>query len=125
MKFTEISAADFNLVMTLDSGQVFHWEKIGKGFVGTIGDRAAYLEQRGDVFRVRMEGGAPATPGKRVAKELGAQEFAPPVPRLVTHYFALDHPLAEICASFPEDPVMNAARVARPASPTPPDTQDK
>jgi len=110
MKFTEISAADFNLVMTLDSGQVFHWEKIGKGFVGTIGDRAAYLEQRGDVFRVRMEGGAPATPGKRVAKELGAQEFAPPVPRLVTHYFALDHPLAEICASFPEDPVMNAAR---------------
>ena len=110
MKFTEISAADFNLAMTLDSGQVFHWEKIGKGFVGTIGDRAAYLEQRGDVFRVRMEGGAPATPGKRVAKELGAQEFAPPVPRLVTHYFALDHPLAEICASFPEDPVMNAAR---------------
>src|SRR5437773_3226404 len=57
-----------------------------------------------------MEGGAPATPGKRVAKELGAQEFVPPVPRLVTHYFALDHPLAEICASFPEDPVMNAAR---------------
>ena len=26
------------------------------------------------------------------------------------HYFALDHPLAEICASFPDDPVMNAAR---------------
>src|SRR6202007_1012873 len=26
------------------------------------------------------------------------------------HYFALDHPLAEICASFPEDPVMNTAR---------------
>src|SRR5437773_10530065 len=57
-----------------------------------------------------MEGGAPATPGKRVAKELGAQESPPPVPRLVTHYFALDHPLAEICESFPDDPVMNAAR---------------
>src|SRR4029077_8928666 len=28
----------------------------------------------------------------------------------VAHYFALDHPLAEICASFPNDPVMNAAR---------------
>jgi N-glycosylase/DNA lyase len=25
------------------------------------------------------------------------------------HYFALDHPLAQICASFPDDPVMNAA----------------
>jgi len=30
--------------------------------------------------------------------------------QLVTDYFALDHPLAEICASFPDDPVMNAAR---------------
>jgi N-glycosylase/DNA lyase len=29
---------------------------------------------------------------------------------LVTHYFALDHPLAEICESFPKDPIMNAAR---------------
>jgi N-glycosylase/DNA lyase len=28
----------------------------------------------------------------------------------IAHYFALDHPLAEICASFPDDPVMNAAR---------------
>ena len=27
------------------------------------------------------------------------------------HYFALDHPLAEICASFPDDPAMNAARL--------------
>jgi N-glycosylase/DNA lyase len=29
---------------------------------------------------------------------------------LIRHYFALDHPLSEICASFPRDPVMNAAR---------------
>jgi len=49
-----------------------------------------------------MEGGAPATPGSR--------ELAPPVVKLVKHYFALDHPLAEICASFPDDPAMNAAR---------------
>jgi N-glycosylase/DNA lyase len=28
---------------------------------------------------------------------------------IIAHYFALDHPLAEICASFPDDPVMNAA----------------
>jgi N-glycosylase/DNA lyase len=33
-----------------------------------------------------------------------------PLPRIVARYFALDHPLAEICASFPNDPVMNAAR---------------
>jgi N-glycosylase/DNA lyase len=31
--------------------------------------------------------------------------------RLVSHYFALDHPLEEICASFPTDPaMMEAAR---------------
>ena len=32
------------------------------------------------------------------------------VGRSVAHYFALDHPLTEICASFPDDPAMNAAR---------------
>jgi N-glycosylase/DNA lyase len=30
--------------------------------------------------------------------------------KLVRNYFALDHPLAEICSSFPNDPAMNAAR---------------
>jgi len=29
----EIPAPDFDLEKTLDSGQVFHWEKVGKGFV--------------------------------------------------------------------------------------------
>jgi N-glycosylase/DNA lyase len=29
---------------------------------------------------------------------------------LVARYFALDHPLAEICDSFPKDPMMTAAR---------------
>src|SRR5437867_10692382 len=50
-----------------------------------------------------MEGGASATPGSR--------ELAPLVAGMVKHYFALDHPLGEICASFPDDPVMNAARL--------------
>jgi hypothetical protein len=39
-KLTEIAAPNFDLAMTLDSGQVFHWEKIGNRFYGTIGDRA-------------------------------------------------------------------------------------
>jgi N-glycosylase/DNA lyase len=110
MRFTEISAADFNLAMTLDSGQVFHWEKVGNGFVGLIGDAPAYVHQRGNVLKVNMEGGVPATPGERRVKGLGSQEFAPPVAQSAAHYFALDHPLAEICASFPDDPAMNAAR---------------
>ncbi len=32
------------------------------------------------------------------------------LPQLVSNYFALDHPLAQICASFPADPIMTAAR---------------
>ncbi len=98
MKLVEISAPDFDLAMTLDSGQVFHWQKIGKGFVGTIGDRAVYVEQRGNVLnghssREKLDGFKPSS-----------------FPRIVAHYFALDHPLAEICASFPNDPIMIAAR---------------
>ena len=102
MKRTTIAAPDFDLAMTLDSGQVFHWEKVDNGFVGAIGDQAVYAEQRGETVRIAMEGGAPATPG--------SQELAPPVTELIERYFALDHPLAEICASFPDDPIMGTAR---------------
>src|SRR5438876_8961683 len=110
MKLTEFPAPDFDLAMTLDSGQVFHWDNVDNGFVGVIGDRAVCVEQRGEMLRALLEGGAPATPGTRHANGAGSQELAPPVMQLVTDYFALDHPLAEICASFPDDPVMNAAR---------------
>src|SRR5258705_6452072 len=88
MKLTEIPAPDFDLTMTLDSGQVFHWEKVDGGFIGTIGERAVYVERWGEILRVSR----------------GPEE-------LVRNYFALDHPLAEICASFPNDPVINAALV--------------
>ena len=83
----QISAPDFDLAMTLESGQVFHWEKMNGGFVGTIGGRPVYVEQREDSLSFRGE-------SESVARD----------------YFAFDHPLNEICASFPNDPVMNAAR---------------
>jgi N-glycosylase/DNA lyase len=91
MDLTRIEAPDFDLAMTLNSGQVFHWEKIGDGFYGMIGDRAVYVEQRGDILKVRF--------GETRA-----------LPKVVARYFALDHPLEEICASFPRDLVMGAAR---------------
>jgi N-glycosylase/DNA lyase len=87
VRLTKIPAPDLNLAMTLDSGQVFHWEKMDGGFVGTIGDRPIYIEQRGDSLFFCGGSGD-----------------------LVRDYFALDHPLTEICASFPNDPVMNAAQ---------------
>ncbi|MEP6821905.1 MAG: DNA glycosylase [Chthoniobacterales bacterium] len=88
MKLFRIAASDFDLAKTLDSGQVFHWEPRGAGFVGVIGEHAVYLEQAGEKLLV-----------------------APGAASLVPHYFALDHPLAEICAAFPKDPAMEAARV--------------
>ena len=96
MKLIEIRSPDFDLAKTLDSGQVFHWQKAGSGFVGTIGDVPAYVTQEDDVLKVRC-GAAPAGSPRR------------PLPRIVAHYFALDHPLAEICATFPDDPIMTAA----------------
>jgi N-glycosylase/DNA lyase len=96
-KLIEISAPDFDLAMTLDSGQVFHWQKVGGGFVGTIGDLPVYVEQGGSVLKVRCGATPQPTRETRV------------LPRIVSHYFALDHPLAEICASFPADPIMTAA----------------
>src|ERR1700693_2907962 len=98
VQLVEISAPDFDLAMTLNSGQVFHWEKAGTGFVGVIGDRPIYIEQTCGVLKVRC-GEAP-----QPAREARA------LPRIVANYFALDHPLSEICASFPDDPVMSAAR---------------
>ena len=87
MKLIEISAPDFDLAITLASGQVFHWQNTDNGFVGTIGNEPVYAEQSGELLRVSQ----------------GRTE-------VVRHYFALDHPLAEICASFPNDAIMSAAR---------------
>jgi N-glycosylase/DNA lyase len=98
MKLTEIPAADFDLGMTLDSGQVFHWEKVGNGFIGAIGDRAVYVEQHGNVLKLAKK--------ERILDGLKPSSFA----RSVANYFALDHPLAEICASFPRNAAMDTAR---------------
>ena len=98
MRLIDISASDFDLAVTLDSGQVFHWEKAGEGFIGAIGDLPVYAEQNGNCLRV-CDGEA-----RSLVREVRA------LPGAVAHYFALDHPLLEICASFPDDPVMSAAR---------------
>jgi N-glycosylase/DNA lyase len=82
----KIDAPDFDLEKTLNSGQVFHWTAHGPGFAGTIGEIPVYVEQRGAELWV--------TP------EQGAQ---------VWRHFALDHPMADIFASFPDDEALRAA----------------
>jgi N-glycosylase/DNA lyase len=87
MGLEQLPVTDFDLEKTLNCGQVFHWEKSDAGFVGAIGPNAVYVEQRRD--RLFFTGAS--------AKAIG-------------RYFSLDHPLAEICAAFPRDPAMTAAR---------------
>jgi N-glycosylase/DNA lyase len=87
MKLTRIDAPDFDLARTLDSGQVFHWEKRGDGYLGTIDLNGVYAEQRGDCLL-----------------------FTGTSPEVIRRYFALDHPLAKIRRSLPKDPSMRAAR---------------
>jgi N-glycosylase/DNA lyase len=94
----KIPTRDFDLEKTLDSGQVFHWQRVGNGFVGAIGDGAVYVEQCAGALKVRNGETPSPTRETRV------------LPGIVARYFALDHPLAEICDSFPNDPAMNAAR---------------
>jgi N-glycosylase/DNA lyase len=87
MELRRAAAPDFDLEKTLNCGQVFHWEESGDGFVGAIDKKAAYLEQRGDQLH-----------------------FAGVTAKVIARYFSLDHPLEEICRSFPRDPAMTAAR---------------
>ena len=82
----EIAAPEFDLGLTLGCGQVFHWRRHGEGWLGMIGDAPCYAEQRGDTLLVPR----------------GMEKIA-------ADYFALDHPLAEMRATFPSDPAMTAA----------------
>ncbi len=87
MKHAELPAPDFDLAVTLDSGQTFHWEPLGPGYVGCIGARPVYVEQRGEALVIRQRDVA-----------------------LVRHYFALDHSLGEICRALPEDAALTPAK---------------
>jgi N-glycosylase/DNA lyase len=83
-----VEARQFNLAITLASGQVFHWAPEGSGYAGVIGEQPVYVEQRGEALLTDAD------------------------PELVSRYFALDHPLEEIYRSFPTDPAMAAALAA-------------
>jgi len=81
-----IPAPHFDLEKTLSSGQVFHWTRHGRGFVGAIDENLVYVEQAGSSIRVSA--------GESM---------------LAARYLALDHPLPEILETFPTDPVIKVA----------------
>ncbi len=81
-----LAAPEFDLHATLGCGQVFHWTREGERWLGMIDGQPVVAEQRGAELLVNAE-------AETVARD----------------YFALDHPLAEIYATFPADPAMSAA----------------
>jgi N-glycosylase/DNA lyase len=80
-----IEAREFNLAITLASGQVFHWLPRGAGYEGIIYGKAVYVEQQEERLLTDSD------------------------PALVSRYFSLDHPLVDIYKTFPEDQTMAAA----------------
>lgn len=82
----ELPAPNFHLQATLECGQVFHWVRQGAGYAGVIDRTPVYVEQHGESLLATC----------------GAEEA-------VQRYFALDHPLAEIYATFPGDDAMRDA----------------
>jgi N-glycosylase/DNA lyase len=81
-----IPADGFDLVKSLNSGQVFHWTQYGRGFAGAIDQEPCYLEQAGNELLV-SEGLTPR----------------------VRRYLALDHRIDDIHKTFPNDPTLKAA----------------
>ena len=84
-----IAAPGFDLALTLNCGQVFHWRAQGAGWLGVIGDEPCYLEQQGDSLLV------PAAMAEKVSA-----------------YLALDHDMTAIRATLPRDAAMQAAAAA-------------
>lgn len=83
MRLTRLPDVEFNVDLTLNCGQVFHWDRAGKGYLGAVGRQPVYVEQRGRRAYVNAEAAKPAK-----------------------SYFGLDHSLEEIYLSFPRDRAM-------------------
>ncbi len=81
-----LSVPDFNLQLTLESGQVFHTEQDGDLWKILCGADLLTVQQIGDQLEIFS------------GREAG-----------VGCYFALDHPMSSIYASFPADAYSQAA----------------
>ena len=95
MKMRHVAVPDFDLEKTLNCGQVFHWEKIGNKFYGAIDDLPLALRQIDQTLFFEasddLDGLKPSRfrgPNTNVKKDA--------LNGVVSHYFSLDHPLAEI-----------------------------
>ena len=92
MQWDKLQVKDFDLAATLDSGQVFHWHRVGTVFWGTIGTTAVTVQQPDSNTLLLSEGSAD----------------------LVKRYLGLDHDLAAIRRTLPkrDKPLQQALKFA-------------
>ena len=80
---------EFDLRMTLESGQTFHWTPLDGGYTGCIGSTGVFVRQEGDFLHYCGADGP-----------------------TLSHYFALDHNLTAIRASCANHPSSHEAALA-------------
>ncbi len=89
-EYVGLTPNSIDLEKTLQSGQVFHWNRRADGsWSGLLGDEAVVVSEKNQNLVLHRG------PAERVA-----------------HYFALDHPLDEIYAAFPDESLSQSALVA-------------
>ena len=95
MAATEILVCDYDLAATLDSGQVFRWQRVGNSWHGVLGQHAIQLTKTGDKIYA-----ATATP---------VDDW-----KFLRHFLQTETDLAAILKTFPDDAPMRAAVAASP-----------
>ncbi len=90
MEFTVALDSPFNLEHTVESGQLFRWERSGEWWSGIVSGSVLMVKQEGDVLRCSP------------SSELIDRAF-------VTRYFRLDEDLEHILATLTKDDVMTRA----------------
>ncbi|MEI7533672.1 MAG: DNA glycosylase [Verrucomicrobiae bacterium] len=90
MGATEILVRDYNLAATLDSGQVFRWQRVGDSWHGVLGQHFIQLTQTGNKIHA-----ATAAP-------VDDWDF-------LRHFLQTETDLAAIVKTFPDDAPMRAA----------------
>ena len=84
MEFTVPMSSPFNLEFTIESGQLFRWERRGEWWQGIVSRTALRVRQEGDVLRC-----------------VSGSESVDPI--FVTRYFRLDDDLGRVLASVSKD----------------------
>jgi len=121
-----IPVKNYDLALTLSSGQTFRWRQSGDAWEGVIGSRWVRLRQEADGIRAETasteESSMVGTPrcgvrsAQQPAERAALVKFCPADPTFdwpwLRHYLQTEVELEKILAAFPDDPPMREAVAA-------------